>query len=276
MYMAPYADPRLEKFFTPANAASMPDNFHWAPYWGQPKVSNLPSGVSLSPNPHSGKTADDYSQLQDKFTEQSYAEVIMNYAEVCLLKSELVHKGLGSGSQTAEAYYNAGVNASMAQYGVDGGKVNNYLQTPGIKWNTLTDLTVTEEGEDYYKDFIGIVSSAITSDEPDPIYRQIIMQQYIAMFYQSLDAWTLIRRSQVLEFPPHFQPETGYGAVNAGTQDNPYAYIPQRLVYPDSEKTNNEYELTKGIANLDGGQDAMSTKLWFALPTKTNPYLTNN
>ncbi|WP_346304516.1 SusD/RagB family nutrient-binding outer membrane lipoprotein [Bacteroides sp.] len=276
MYMAPYADPRLEKFFTPANAASMPDNFHWAPYWGQPKVYNLPSGVSLSPNPHSGKTADDYSQLQDKFTEQSYAEVIMNYAEVCLLKSELVHKGLGSGSQTAEAYYNAGVNASMAQYGVDGGKVNNYLQTPGIKWNTLTDLTVTEEGEDYYKDFIGIVSSAITSDEPDPIYRQIIMQQYIAMFYQSLDAWTLIRRSQVLEFPPHFQPETGYGAVNAGTKDNPYAYIPQRLVYPDSEKTNNEYELTKGIANLDGGQDAMSTKLWFALPTKTNPYLTNN
>ena len=100
-------------------------------------------------------------------------------------------------------------------------------------------------------------------------------QQYIAMFYQSLDAWTLIRRSQVLEFPPHFQPETGYGAVNAGTKDNPYAYIPQRLVYPDSEKTNNEYELTKGIANLDG-QDAMSTKLWFALPTKTNPYLTNN
>ena len=131
-------------------------------------------------------------------------------------------------------------------------------------------------GEDYYKDFIGIVSSAITSDEPDPIYCQIIMQQYIAMFYQSLDAWTLIRRSQVLEFPPHFQPETGYGAVNAGTKDNPYAYIPQRLVYPDSEKTNNEYELTKGIANLDGGQDAMSTKLWFALPTKTNPYLTNN
>ncbi len=102
------------------------------------------------------------------------------------------------------------------------------------------------------------------------------MQQYIAMFYQSLDAWTLIRRSQVLEFPPHFSPETGYGAVNAGTKDNPYAYIPQRLVYPDSEKTNNEYELTKGITNLDGGQDAMSTKLWFALPTKTNPYLTNN
>lgn len=52
----------------------------------------------------------------------------MNYAEVCLLKSELVHKGLGSGSQTAEAYYNAGVNASMAQYGVDGGKVNNIFR----------------------------------------------------------------------------------------------------------------------------------------------------
>ena len=41
MYMAPYGDPRMEKFFTPASVASMPDNFHWAPYWGQPKVSNL-------------------------------------------------------------------------------------------------------------------------------------------------------------------------------------------------------------------------------------------
>lgn len=276
MYMAPYGDPRLEKFFTPASPASMPDNFHWAPYWGQPKVSNLPAGVSLSPNPHSGKTADDYSQLQDKFIEQSYGEVMMNYAEVCLLKSESVHKGLGRGAQTAEAYYNAGVKASMNQYGVDAGKADAYLQVPGIKWNTLTDLAATDEGEEYYKDFIGIASSAITAAEPDPVYRQIIMQQYIALFYQSLDAWTLIRRSQVLEFPPHFQPETGYGAVNAGTQDNPYAYLPQRLVYPDSEKTNNEEELAKGIANLEGGQDAMSARLWFALPTKTNPYLTNN
>lgn len=275
MYMVPYTDPRTDKFFTTASVTSMPDNFHWAPYWGQPKVYNLPKGVSLETNPHSGKTADNYSQVREEFIAESYAEVIMNYAEVCLLKSELIYKGLGSGLLSAEQYYNNGVRASMEQYNVSSGLVNAYLQVPGIKWNTLTDLNTTEEGEGYYKDFIGIVSSAITAEEPDPVYRQIIMQQYIAMFYQSLDAWTLIRRSQVLEFPPHFTPETGYGAINAGTKDNPFAYIPQRLVYPDSERTNNAAELATGISNMEGGEDIMSAKLWFALPTKTNPYLTN-
>lgn len=101
------------------------------------------------------------------------------------------------------------------------------------------------------------------------------MQQYIAMFYQSLDAWTLIRRTQVLEFTPHFNPELGYGAVNAGTAENPYSYIPQRLIYPDSERISNKTELDKAIKNLKGGQDRMDTQLWFALPTKRNPYLDN-
>lgn len=273
MYMFPYNDPRTEKFFTTASTLSMPDDFHWAPYWGQPKTTSLPRGAVLDTNPHSGKDASNYSLLHESFITESYAEVMMNYAEVCLLKSELIHKGLGSGSLSAEEYYNNGIKASMAQYGVSSNLVSEYLNVPGVKWNTLTDLNATSEGEEYYKDFIGIVSSAITAADPDPIYRQIIMQQYIGMFYQSLDAWTLIRRSQVLEFPPHFSPETGYGAVNAGTDDNKYAYIPQRLVYPDSERTNNEIELTKAISNLQGGEDTMATQLWFALPTKTNPYL---
>lgn len=275
MYMCPYFDPRLEKFFTQSSTTDMPDNFHWAPYWGQPKVYNLPNGVTIEPNPHSGTTADKYSLIRDEFISQSYAEVIMNYAEVSFLKSEIIHKGLGHGNATAEQYYINGIKASMEQYGVTSDKVNAYLQTPGVKWNTLTDLNVTEEGEEFYKDFIGIVSSAITANDPDPIYRQIIMQQYIAMFYQSLDAWTLIRRTQVLEFTPHFNPELGYGAVNAGTAENPYSYIPQRLIYPDSERISNKTELDKAIKNLKGGQDRMDTQLWFALPTKRNPYLDN-
>ena len=126
--MAPYADPRLEKFFTPANAASMPDNFHWAPYWGQPKVSNLPSGVSLSPNPHSGKTADDYSQLQDKFTEQKFMQKVIY--ELCrsvpVEKVNWFHKRFGEVVRKQPRLITMrGVNASMVQYGVDGGKVNN-------------------------------------------------------------------------------------------------------------------------------------------------------
>lgn len=274
MYTAPYNDPRVKVWFTEADSKTMPDNFQWAPYWGQPKVAYLPYGVTLEGgNPHSGKTAVDYSQLKDNFTAESYAEVIMSYAEVCLLKSEAAYKSLGSGSKTAADYYEQGVRASMSQYGVSGGDAESYLQVPGIKWNTLTDLNSTQYGEDYYKDFIGIVSSAITAAESDPVYRQIIMQQYIALFYQPLDAWTLHRRSQVLEFTPHLQPETGYGAINAGTADNPYAYVPARLVYPDSERVNNLDEMNKGVTLLGGNGDTMGTMLWWAVPYKLNPYL---
>ena len=96
------------------------------------------------------------------------------------------------------------------------------------------------------------------------------MQQYIALFYQSLEAWTLIRRTQVLEFPPHLSPDTGNGAVTP--QRKTFAYISQRLVYPDNKVLNNNEELQKAISWLDGG-DKMSIKLWFAKPSKENPYL---
>ncbi len=274
MYTVPYGDPRVKVWFTEADPRAMPDNFHWAPYWGQPKVTNLPHGTTLDEsNPHSGKTAVDYSQLSDMFTAEQYAENILTYSEVALLKSELVYRGLGSGTKSAKDYYEEGVRASMSQYGVKGADADKYLTVPGIAWNTLTDLNATEEGEDYYKDFIGIISSAITSAEPDPVYRQIVMQQYLALFYQSLDAWTLHRRTQVLEFTPHFQPELGYGAINFGTAENAYSYVPARMVYPDSERVNNLEEMEKGVKLLGGNGDTMGTLLWWAAPYKLNPYL---
>lgn len=274
MYTCPYGDPRAEAWFTPADVKTMPTDFHWAPYWGQPKVAYLPYGVTLdSANPHNGKTAADYSQLKDMFTAENYGEVIMSYAEVALLKSEALHRGLTTKGSAAADYYTEGIRASMSQYGIATAKANAYLEVPGIKWNTLTNLDANEEGEKYYRDFIGIVSSAITANDPDPVYRQIIMQQYIALFYQPLDAWTLHRRSQVLEFTPHFQPELNYGAINYGTTDNPYSYVPARMVYPDSEGINNLTEKNKGAAMLGDKGDSMGSLLWWAVPYKINPYL---
>ncbi|MBE5034398.1 SusD/RagB family nutrient-binding outer membrane lipoprotein [Gallalistipes aquisgranensis] len=266
-HMAPYGDPRIPKFFTEANPLQMPAGFVWAPYWGEPKNSSTPPGVTINPNPHSGKTSEDYSMMQDAFFVADYAEVLFCYAEMCLLKCEAVYRGLTDRGNTAESYYNAGIEASMAQYGVTASETADYLRVPGIAWGTLSDLS---EGETKYQDWLGITSSAIKADDPDPVYRQIVMQQYIALFYQSLEAWTLIRRTQVLEFPPHLSPDTGNGAVTPTGKT--FAYIPQRLVYPDNETLNNNDELQKAIGWMDGG-DRMSTKLWFAKPTKENPYL---
>ncbi|MDD6052698.1 MAG: SusD/RagB family nutrient-binding outer membrane lipoprotein [Bacteroidales bacterium] len=275
MYTAPYKDPRLEKFFTKCTSSQMPADFHWAPYWGKPKTDHTPvSGMLDSSNPHAGVPATAYSVMLDSYFAANYTQMILSYAEVCLLKAELVHLGLGSGTESVSDYYYDGIRASMQQFGVtDEDAIRNYLNVDGIDFDTLTDLDVSEEGERYFMDYLGLCSSAIKDDGTDGIYTQIIMQQYIALFNQAIDAWTLLRRSQVLDIVPHYQPELGYGAVNAGSSDVEFSYLPMRLKYPSSELQDNAEETAKAQNLLAGGADAMDTPLWWAKPQKINKNL---
>jgi len=275
MHTAPYNDPRLPMFFTECNSPQMPADFHWAPYWGTPKTDHAPvSGlIDDGSNPYSGVPMTAFSVMLDSYFAQSYAQTIMSYAEVCLLKSEISYLGLGSGSRNAADYYRLGIEASMQQFGVtDSEAVSTYLSTDGIEWGTTSNLE-NPEGESYFMDYLGLSSGAIKDTEDDPIYHQIIMQQYIALFNQAIDAWTLIRRSQVLDLPPHYQPETGYGAVNAGSADVQFAYIPQRFVYPSTELQDNAAEVEKAISKYLEGGDNMDTKLWWAKPQLINERL---
>lgn len=274
MHTAPYGDPRLPKFFEECHSPQMPEDFHWAPWWGMPKTAHTPvSGLYDSTNPHSGTPATAYSVMKESYFAAAYKQTIMSYAEVELLKSELVHLGLGTGSDNESGYYEKGVRASMAQFGVtDAAAIDNYLSTDGIELGTTSDLGGAE-GEAYFMDYLKLSSGAIKDTDEDPIYHQIIMQQYISMFNQAIDAWTLIRRSQVLDLPPHYQPETGYGAINAGSKEVQFAYIPQRFMYPSSELQDNSEEVAKAIETYLGGNDKLDTKLWYAKPQLINKKL---
>ena len=275
MHTAPYGDPRLPKFFTPCTNAKMPADFHWAPWWGKPKTDHTPvSGILDSSNPHSGTPATSYSVMLDSYFAMDYAQTIMSFAEVSLLKAEVGHLGLATGSKALSTYYTEGIQASMQQFGVtDAAAINTYLTSDGIEWGTTVDVESTPEGEAYYMDYLKLSSGAIKDTETDPIYHQIIMQQYIAMFNQAIDAWTLLRRSQVLDLPPHYQPETGYGAVNAGNADVQFSYIPQRFAYPSSEVQDNQVEVEKAINEYLVGGDNLDTKLWWAKDQLLNPRL---
>ena len=275
MHTAPYGDPRLPKFFTPCTNAKMPADFHWAPWWGKPKTDHTPvSGILDSSNPHSGTPATSYSVMLDSYFAMDYAQTIMSFAEVSLLKAEVGHLGLATGSKALSTYYTEGIQASMQQFGVtDAAAINTYLTSDGIEWGTTVDVESTPEGEAYYMDYLKLSSGAIKDTETDPIYHQIIMQQYIAMFNQAIDAWTLLRRSQVLDLPPHYQPETGYGAVNAGNADVQFSYIPQRFAYPSSEVQDNQVEVEKAINEYLVGGDNLDTKLWWAKDQLINPRL---
>lgn len=254
-HMLPYNDPRLSVYATPA-----PQGPYKGQYFGQPKTTSTPEGFSFpGGNPHSTLGTLDYSQIGEYFTKPDAEFVLLSYEETCFLKARAALKGWG-GSRTAEQYYVDGITASMRKYNIPQAQINAYLARPGVKWNTVVDTTGTDGA---YSDYLAITTSAILKLNP---LRQITMQQWLAGFYNAMDAWTLIRSTQQLEFPPHFNPDGGEGGTVG------FAYIPQRLNYAPAEYQVNKEALEAALPWL-GGADGLKTKLWFALPVVQNPNL---
>jgi len=249
-HMAPYNDARLTIYAQPAKQGPQ-----LGKYFGQ----NISYGGGSAyanglTNPHTGLKQDDYSYIGERFLKPDAEYVFLSYAEACFLKAEAALKGWG-GAKTAEQYYNEGIDASYNRYNLTTQAATTYKNTPGIKWGTPSDTTGRSV---QFEDWLQICSSYIGAGD---FYKQIIMQEWLAIPNQGVDAWALIRRSRVLEFEPQF-----------ATYDGQYAYLPNRLLYPATELQLNTGEVQKALEWLNG-PDNLFTKLWFALPVKKNPYL---
>lgn len=249
-HTAPYHDPRLKIWAKPATQG---------PYTGQYVGQNIAYGggnefaANPQDNPHTGLKQVDYSAIGDVFSKADAYYTFLSHAEAALLKAEAALNGWWP--EAADQLYYEGIDASMTQFGVSAEEAQQYKSVPGIAWGTAAD-TVGRESE--FKDWLQICSSAISAGD----YRkQIIMQHWLALPMQGVDAWALLRRTQLLEFQPQF-----------ATYDGNYKYMPQRLPYPSDEYNTNGSEVQKAVAAL-GGEDVLETKLWFALPTRKNPYL---
>lgn len=250
-HTVPYGDPRIGVFAKPATQGPQIGKF-----FGQ-NISyggggSYASGVT---NPHSSLKQVDYSQIGDRFTKADAEYIFLSYAEACFLKAEAALKGWWGTTANAEALYYEGIDASFNRYDLTTAQAATYKNTPGIKWGTASDTTGRQA---QFQDWLQICSSYIPAGDH---FRQIVMQHWLAIPLQGVDAWTLIRRTRKLEFQPQF-----------ATYDGDYKYVPQRIVYPSDELQTNPQEVQKAIQWL-GGPDDLFTKLWFALPNVKNPYL---
>jgi len=249
-HTAPYGDPRLEVYAQVATEGPMEGE-----YFGQ--NTSYGGGEEFAGdivNPHEGLKQTDYSQIGERFLKPEAEYVFLSYAESSFLKAEAALRGWW-GNGNAEQYYYEGIDASFKHYGLSETQANNYKNTPGIQWGTASE-TAGRTAE--FQDWLQIASSAIPEGDH---FRQIIMQHWLAIPGQGIDAWALIRRTRVLEFQPQFS-----------TYDGNYAYVPNRLPYPGSEYATNTQAVEKAVTWIEGPDD-LWTKLWFALPIVPNPNL---
>ena len=136
----------------------------------------------------------------------------MRCSEVMFHIAEAAKKGMNTGSYTAESAYNEGVKASMLENEIEQDVITAYLAGKGKFDGTL---------------------------------EQIYLQEWIAMFKQGMEGWSLYRRTGI--------PKTHY--IAPGTTYTGHNSPPFRYPYPQSE-------LTLNGANSKPFQDEVIDDFW--------------
>jgi hypothetical protein len=266
-YFRSYSDPRIDAYFvkaaTPYNITdtltSTADSKHYIvtypiPHLGAPKSATVLSQWSLTTQPFLGATYPvNYSTLPPALTVANRPFYLMTYAEVCFMKAEAAALGY-QGTQTADTYYYAGINANFAFWGLTTAQATTYEAQNGIKWNTA--------GHGFNYD-LGFINTSI----PNNNLSRIWIQEWLNYFDDGgFDAWTLQRRTQNLSLPPHTNP----GTPNLSSQ---VLGLPDRWPYPNTETSINPVGNQSGVKEL-GGLDYANTELKIEPPYTAPNYLT--
>lgn len=185
-----------------------------------------------------GSVAGNVARLLNVKT-QSTPVVIVPAAYVLLAMAEASERGWIGGS--AQTFYESGVTASFAQWGISGaatylaGGAANYVSGSGGGSNI---------GSSSYGSIVG--ADALTST---PRMR-IQLQRYLASYADGIQAWSEWRRTGV----PNLKP-TVYGT-------NTPKEIPRRYTYGVGEYAANPANVAAAVARLAGG-DLMSSRMWW-------------
>ncbi|MDR0413631.1 MAG: SusD/RagB family nutrient-binding outer membrane lipoprotein [Dysgonamonadaceae bacterium] len=242
--------PVKDKYLGRPNSMGAPTDYRWPDGWVSPYAN-------VDDYPH-------YATIGAEFLKSDAPYYFFSYAELCFLRAEAKLKAFWSGGKPAEEYYYEGIDARCLKYGIAQAKIDTYKDFAGIKWGVPTDLerpgvVVTE-----FLDYLGGFTHSVLGGAEDNLKR-IIVQHWISLFGQNIDAWTLLRRTQAIPFKPNFNASQNDGYVS-GT----WAYIPERLPYPGRERSVNTAEAQKAIQDylydntLNDTQDRITFRLIFA------------
>lgn len=189
-YMTGLSDPRMGHFFN-ANT----DGEYVGEVYGLTEED-----AALTPDAS-------ISQRSDKVLAAEFPGTYMDYAETEFFMAEACERGWATGS--AEDHYNAGIQASMAWWGVAQEDIDSYMAQEAVAYSTAAGS---------WKEKIGA-------------------QKWLALYMQGIEGWTEYRRLDfgILQLPA--------GGVLAGDGN-----VPLRMTYPTDEQTLNGTSYAAAVA----------------------------
>ncbi|MDP4239693.1 MAG: SusD/RagB family nutrient-binding outer membrane lipoprotein [Bacteroidota bacterium] len=263
-----YNDPVLSVYLKPGNGGSRPRPVKDL-YLGRPNSMGAPTNYQypagyVSPYANVDDYAN-YATIGKTFLASDAKYYFFSYPELCFIRAEAKLKGFWTGgNKTAEQYYYDGIDARCLKYGIAQTAIDPYKNFPGIKWSTPTDTLKKGVLPSAFRDFLGGFTNSLLGGQEDNLKR-IIVQHWISLYGQNIDAWILLRRTELIPFKPNFNASQSDGYVSST-----WAYIPERLPYPASERNINTVETQKAIQNylydntLHDTQDRVTFRLIFA------------
>jgi len=198
---------------------------------------------------YSNASAGDYSYIgryryYSNFTGDP--DVLVGYKEMCFNIAEAIERGWVTGN--AETWYQAGIKASMAFYGINLNQTKQtaYFLPPGA--NSVTQVAPYNYNFDWNAWYSQ--PAVQLSSTPATAINQIVLQKYIVCFensgYEGYYNW---RRTGV----PAFQGGSGVG--NNGI-------VPLRWAYPIGEQTQNAANWKAAVANQGFSADDLNQTMW--------------
>lgn len=238
-------DLRTKIFFEPNSSGA------WKPY-----PQNAPTGTTAETDNGANGGANDpyrearleswtpvgtylYSPLNLYYvSDRTFPDLFITGTEVSFLKAEIYNRGIGgvaANAATAKQFYEEGITESV--------KFWYKLANGSSVWTVGKPAAAPTSGElNTMLSNVAVAYSAIPADALKQIYKQ----QWISLFHQPFDAWTLKRR-------------TGDATPNVPLAPTSEALNLNRLVYPNGEITSN-YDNWLGVT---GGTDDRTKKPWF-------------
>ncbi len=231
-----YNDPRREAYFTTSTFDLKDGNVTANGFFGLRNGVLIPKG--------------EYRKYSNMKVETSDKLMWMNAAEVTFLRAEGALRGWNM-QGTPESLYNEAIALSFDQHGVSGADkyIKNALSQPEVYKDPQGDFSYTGAPSKITIKWDGKVGF-------EENLERIITQKWIANFPLGLEAWAEYRR-------------TGYPKLmeavdnkSAGTVNS--KRMARRLMYPQSEYTENTQNVTEAVSQFLNGPDNMGTDLWWA------------